>query len=111
MKAYSKEMRRDVLAACQAGESTRDVALKFRCSQSWVRRVKQEFREQGKTAPCTTRRRTPKWLVHKPQIEELLAQQSDLTLKELKDALGTDLGLSTLCKALKQLKLTLKKKS
>jgi hypothetical protein len=27
MQAYSKEMRRDVLAACDAGEGTRSVAL------------------------------------------------------------------------------------
>ena len=57
MESYSKEMRRDVLAACDAGEGTRAVALRFGCSESWVRRVKQERRERGKTAPATTRRR------------------------------------------------------
>ena len=51
MQAYSKEMRRDVLAACDAGEGTRAVALRFGCSESWVRRVKQERREQGKLPP------------------------------------------------------------
>ena len=61
MAPYSKEMRREVLAACDRGEGTRAVALHFRCSESWVRRVKQERREAGKTAPLLTRRRTPKW--------------------------------------------------
>ena len=60
MEAFSKEMRREVLAACDAGEGTRAVALRFRCSESWVRRVKQVRREQGKIAPATTRQRTPR---------------------------------------------------
>lgn len=111
MKAYSKEMRRAVLAACQAGHSTREVALSFGCSESWVRRVKQQYREQGKTAPCTTRKRTPRWQVYRQAIEQHIAKKPDLTLRELKEELGTSLSLATLCNALKQLKLTLKKKS
>lgn len=44
MATYSKERRRAVLAASDAGG-----ARKFGCSESLVRRVKQERREQGKT--------------------------------------------------------------
>jgi transposase len=110
MRAYSKEMRRDVLAACDAGEGTQSVALRFDCSESWVRHVKQERREQGKIAPCTTRRRTPKWAPLRKQIEKYIAQRPDMTLQELKDALGTELSRQTLCTALRKLKLTLKKK-
>lgn len=110
MQPYSKEMRRDVLAACDAGEGTRAVALRFNCSESWVRRVKQERRELGKVAPATTRRRVPKWVRYREQIEALIAAQPDMTLRELKEALGTDLSRSTLCVALRRLKLTLKKK-
>lgn len=51
MLPYSKEMRRDVLSACDAGGGTRAVALRFDVSESWVRRVKQERRELGKTGP------------------------------------------------------------
>ena len=61
MEAYSKEFRRDVLAACDAGERTRAVALRFNVSESWVRRIKQERREQGKLAPHSTRRRRKVW--------------------------------------------------
>jgi transposase len=111
MKPYSKEMRGDILAACDAGEGTRAVALRFRVSESWVRRVKQERREQGKTAPCTTRNRIPQWAAYRGQIEELIAERPDMTLQELKDALGTSLSRQTLCTALQKLKLTLKKKS
>jgi len=104
-------MRRDLLAACDAGVGTKAAALRFGCSESWVRRVKQERREQGKVAPCTTRRRTPKWAALREQIEQHVAQRPDMTLQELKDALGTELSRQTLCRALQKLKLTLKKKS
>ena len=111
MIAYSKEMRREVLAACDSGEGTRAVALRFRCSESWVRRVKQERRELGKTAPLATRRRTPKWEASREQMLALVTQRPDMTLQELKDQLAAELSLSTLCAALQQLRLTLKKKS
>ena len=111
MQPYSKEFRRDVLAACDAGEGTRAVALRFNVSESWVRRIKQQRRESGKTAPCTTRERTPRWRAIEPQIRAALKEQPDLTLAELKAKLNTDLCVQTLCNALRALELTLKKKS
>jgi transposase len=110
MRAYSKEMRRNVLAACDAGEGARRVALRFGCSESWVRRVKQERREQGKTAPATTRQRVPRWAVYHECIEQIIAESPDVMLQELKDELQTELSRQTLCTALRKLKLTLKKK-
>lgn len=111
MVPYSKELRREVLAACDRGEGTRAVALRFNCSESWVRRVKQERRELGKTAPLLTRRRTPKWEPLRERMLAIVAARPDLTLQELKDELDTDLSRSTLCLALQKLRLTLKKKS
>lgn len=107
--AYSKEFRREVLAACDAGGGTRAVALQFGVCESWVRRIKQERRELGKTAPATTKRRTPKWRAIEPEIRQALADQPDLTLKELQAQLGTELCVQTLCNALRVLKLSLKK--
>jgi transposase len=75
-----------------------------------VRRVKQERREQGKTAPATTRRRVPRWVIHRERIQQIIAENPDVTLQELKDELQTDLSRQTLCTALRRLKLTLKKK-
>ncbi len=111
MRAYSKERRAEVLAACDAGEGTRSVALRFNCSESWVRRVKQERREQGKVGPATTRKRVPKWAAYREQIEAIVSGRPDITLRELKDELQTDLCRQTLCTALQKMKLTLKKKS
>jgi transposase len=110
MKAYSPEFRRDVLSACDAGEGTRAVAVRFRVSESWVRRIKQERRESGKVAPCRTKRRTPKWAAESDRIREAVAEKPDRTLHELKAHLQTDLSIQTLCRALHALKLTFKKK-
>jgi transposase len=106
---YSKEFRGEVLAACDAQLGTRAVALKFNVSESWVRRVKQERRERGKVGPATTRRRTPRWAVEADRIRAAIAKQPDLTLSELQRELETSLSRMTLCRALKQLRLTLKK--
>jgi transposase len=109
MEPYSKEFRRDVLAACDAGGGTREVALRFNVSESWVRRVKQERREQGKVAPLTTRNRRKSW---EPYAEWLLAKldaRPDIYLRELQAAAREELGwevsdvtLSRACRALKR---------
>ena len=101
MKAYSPEFRRDVLAASDAGEGTRAVALRFRVSESWVRRIKQERRELGKVAPSRTKRRTPKWAAEADRIRAAIDEKPDRTLRELKEYLGSDLSVQTLCRALK----------
>lgn len=111
MKAYSKEFRRDVLAACDAGHVTSQVAQQFQVSESWVRRIKQVRRESGKTAPATRRHRVPKWMGEADRIRAAIKESPDLTLTELQARLQTSLSMTTLCRALQRLKLTLKKKS
>jgi transposase len=109
MEAYSKEFRRDVLRACDAGGGTREVALKFDVSESWVRRIKQERREQGKTAPKTTRSRHKAWEPHADWILAQLDRQPDMYLRELQAAAlaernwqVSDVTLSRACRALRR---------
>ena len=111
MAVYSKEFRREVLKACDAGGGTREVAIHFRVSESWVRRIKQERRETGKTAPSTTRNRIAKWRAIEDHICRTVRAKPDLTLKELKRELCTDLSETTLCRAMQSLPLTFKKRS
>lgn len=101
--------RKEILGLYEEGLSTREIATRFQISESWTRRVKQEHREQGKTRNATTRNRQPKWAPLVPEIKQALADQPDLTLKELKAKLQTELDVGTLCRALQKLKLTLKK--
>ena len=111
MKPYSREFRDQVLAACDRGRSTREVATYFQVSESWVRRIKQKRRELNKVAPLLTRRRTPLWAPLAERMRELIRHKPDLTLRELKAELQTDLSVQTLCTALQRLRLTIKKSS
>lgn len=111
VRTVPKPSRKEILALYEEGLSTREIATRYQISESWARRVKQEFRETGKTSNATTRNRQPKWAPLIPRIKQLIAEQPDLTLQELKDELQTELDRGTLCRALQKLKLTLKKKS
>jgi transposase len=108
-QAYSKEFRRDVLAARDSGMGTRDVANRFKVSESWVRRVVQERRETGKVAPATKRNRKPAWAPYAEQLQRIVAAKPDATLAEIQVGLPRRFSRSTICVALKRLKLTLKK--
>jgi len=110
MKPHSKEFRGQVLAARDRGRSTREVATYFEVSESWGRRIKQERRELNKTAPLLKRRRTPLWAALADRMREIIQRKPDLTLRELKSDLQTDLSVQTLCTALQRLRLTVKKR-
>ncbi len=58
---YSKEFRREVLAACDAEDGSCEVATRFDVSESWVRRINLGRRESWKTACKMTRKRRPLW--------------------------------------------------
>lgn len=86
MRSYSPELRRDVSAADEAATSTHEIAVEFNVSKSWVRRIKQEFRKQDKTAPKTTRDRPKKWRRHAGWITAKVEAWSDIYLRELQAA-------------------------
>lgn len=114
MEPYSKEFRRDVLRACDSGGGTREVALQFGVSESWVRRVKQERRELGKTEPKSTRDRQKSWVPHADWIRKKVEERPDIYLHELQSAAMSELGWKvsdiTLGRACRELKLTRKKR-
>jgi transposase len=110
MKAYSMDLRQRVLEDCDAGMETRQVAVKYRVSESWVRRLKQRRRETGETAPRPCRNgRIAGRLVHVDRIKELIGRKPDVTLRELASDLGGRVSGQTLSRALRSLGLTLKK--
>ena len=114
MKAYSPEMRRDVLDMTAAGMSTREIRNELEVSESWIRRVKQEFRETGKAAPATTRKRIPHWQQHADWLRSKLAENSDLYLRELVALASAERGwkssITQMFCAVKALGLTRKKR-
>jgi transposase len=110
MHAYSMDLRTRVLEAAEAGETTAELADRFAVSPAWVRRVRQRHRQTGEVAPRRpTRTRASKLRAHLPRIRELLAATPDLTLAELRDALGVAAALSTVWAAVRALGYTRKK--
>jgi len=112
MKAYSADLRERVLADCDAGMATDDVAAKYRVSASWVRRLKQRRRQTGSTAPRPQRHGPqPGWAAHREAIVAAVRRAPDATLDELRETLGSALSRSALGRAVRALGLTVKKKS
>ena len=114
MQSYSAELRRDVLDMERAGMTTHEISIELNVSKSWVRRVKQEHRETGKTAPATTRKRSRFADEHADWLRAKVSDQSDIYLREIQalalEELGQDVSLMTVCRSLKELDLTRKKK-
>ena len=113
MESYSKEFRREVLAACDAGGGTREVALRFNVSESWVRRIKQDRRETGKTAPKTTRDRKKSWEPYRDWILKQLDERPDIYRERqaaAKEELGWEVSDVTLSRACRELRRTRKKR-
>ena len=112
--AYSKEFRGEVLAACDAGEGTQAVALRFNVSESWVRRVKQQRRETGQVAAKTTRQRQPIWQRWANWLLAKIDERPDVYLRELQAELKAERGevvcLQTICNACNALEQTRKKR-
>jgi transposase len=112
MDAYSIDLRKRVLEDCDAGAGTREVATKYRVSESWVRRLKQRRRETGEVAPRRSgTKQRPKWLAYADQLRQLVDEHPDATLSELREQLGRNVSVQTLSRALRALQLTFKKKS
>ena len=113
MEAYSLDLRKRVLASCDSGHGTKEVAELFGVSPSWVRRLKQRRRELGIIEPLPPRYgRPPKFTeANLRRLGKLVEQYPDATLKELRQRLDLDVTEVSICRRLNRLKLTLKKKS
>jgi len=113
MDAYSQDLRQRILQDGDGGLTTRVVATKYRVSESWVRRLKQRRRETGETRPRSSRPKSVKKALdaHRETLRRLVAEQSDATLAELQARLPVQVDRSTICRALRELKLSFKKKS
>ena len=108
-QAYSMDLRQRVIKDCDAGLGTKAVAQKYSVSPAWVRRLKQHRRERGDIQPRKgggSRGRK----IDRQRLAELVAEQPDATLVELRDRLGVNVTPWAICKALRELNLTFKKK-
>jgi transposase len=112
MRAYSMDLRQRVWADCQAGMKTPAVAQKYSVSPAWVRRLKQRHKATGSLDPRPHSPGRPVILApHEDRIRELVRDDPDATLAELRKRLGVEVSIGALCNFLRRLKLSFKKRS
>jgi transposase len=110
MAAFSLDLRRRVLADCQAGMSYAAIARKYTVSAEWVRIFFKRFRETGEVAPRShATQRQPFHVRHETALRVAVAEKPDRTLEELREHLGLKVSIGTLWTALHTLKISFKK--
>jgi transposase len=114
MRPYSIDVRQRIVAAVEAGEHTLGaLAELFSVDISTIVRLLQRFRSTGSVQP------KPHAGGPRPKVDpqattrllELVRQQSDATLAELRDRLGVDCSIASIFRTLKRNGITRKKKT
>lgn len=114
MEAYSIDLRLRVLAACDAGQKTRQVATRFSVSPAWVRRLKQRRREENSIAPRPNPGGKPKLdETARSKLSRFVRERPDATLEELRERVASELGvrisIGALWETLRRMEFTFKK--
>jgi len=107
------DLRERILVAYDAREGTRDdVALRFRVSLGMVKKLLQQRRRTGDVQPRHRfSGRKPLILEeHQQRMRQLLGKQPDMTLHELRSAVGLSCTLPAIHYALARMNLTYKKR-
>jgi transposase len=112
MKAYSIDLRERVVAACDAGDATREqIAARFSVSVTWIRKLVRQRRQTGSIA--TKSRGGGRGRAFDAEADRRLRDavraDDDATLRELADAAGVACCASAVHRALKRLGITRKK--
>lgn len=112
MEAMTMGERRRILTLYQRGWSTCRIAEALGRSRSGVRRIRQQFRERGELKPSKRGDGPPSKVgpAQRERLARLVAERPDATLRELRDALGLDVSISTIDRHLRTLRLSFKKK-
>ncbi len=113
MRTLSLDLRERILASYDHQEGTRDqIAHRFRVSLGMVKKLLQQRRRTGDIAPRHrfSGRKPMIVALHRNQLRVLLAKKNDLTLKELRQALGLPCSLQAIHVVLAKMELTYKKR-
>lgn len=112
MKAYSNDLRERVVAACDAGDATRErIAARFSVSVTWIRKLVRQRRATGSIAPRPRgggRARAFDAEADR-RLREAVKAAPDATLAELAEAAGVACVPSAVHRALKRLGIARKK--
>ena len=110
---YSKDLRTRIINAIDQHEgSVRQIACRFQVSTSFIVRLLRRRRETGAIEPKPHGGGQPPALDpgKLEELRELVRQQPDVTLEELRQRLGLDCSLAAICRTLKKVGITRKKK-
>ena len=112
MEAFSMDLRERVIAAYDRGDgSTRQLSEVFGVSRAWISKLLRLRRERGSIAAVEYRRGPKPKLTdkHIDRVCELLAEEPDLTLDEVRRRLRLPVSVPVLCTTLKRIGFTRKK--
>jgi len=109
--AYSMDLRTRVLRDSDAGLSSKELAERYHVSRAWVDALKQRRRDTGAFAPLKPTKFRGRALAATDlqRLTAVIAARPDATLAEIREALRTSAGLTTIWRALKQRDFTVKK--
>jgi transposase len=113
MRPYSHDLRQRILAAVERRELTfHQIAHHFQVSVSCIVRLLQRYHLTGSCHPQPHAGGRPPKMDKGAQkrLQDLVSQQPDATLTELRDRLGISCSLTTIFRTLKRLGITRKKK-
>jgi transposase len=113
MTPYSQDLRQRILETVERGEgSLRQIARRSLVSLSFVTRLLQLHRSTGSLQPRPHGGGNPAKLGPQDleRLRELVRQQPDATLEELRQRLGVSCSTMTIARALRKLRLPRKKK-
>ena len=113
MKTLSLDLRERILASYDNLEGTRqEIADRYRVSLGMVKKLLQQRKRTGDIGArhAYSGRKPIIVRAHERQMRTLLGQKPDMTLKELREALGLDCSLPAIHYALSDMGLTYKKR-
>lgn len=112
METLSLDLRKRIVAAYDKDKETREeIAERYEVSLGMVKKLLQQRKRTGDIgARHAYSGRKPVLHQHHQQLRVLLEKKSDLTLKQMRDALGLNCSLPAIHYALEELGLTYKKR-
>ena len=111
MEAISLDLRKLVIADCDAGMKTGKVGAKYKVSTAWVRRLKQRRRETGsiEALPWNGGRRCKLNDAQEERLRKLTDRDPDATVDELHKRMRVKCCRSTIHESMRRLGLSFKK--
>ena len=115
MEAFTTRERRKIIRLYQSGLDTEDIAAQFSASESGVRRVWQQYREQGRDEPAFANcgRKSTLSQEQMLQVRQIAQEKPDRFVREIAQEVQERLGIAacrqTVGRWLDELGLTRKK--